>query len=145
MHLQHVEHVICVGPQLERAITALQFRNLVDTSNLVIDRKADLRVQIPYIVTDEQLGSSWCCSDLRAWDPAHASCEVPQVLSNAEIDRLLTVRTLLACRKCLFTVNVALGFGDVINKRSTHTTRKSWSDFSYVCLDARACLGVTTL
>jgi uncharacterized protein (DUF2237 family) len=47
-------------------------------------------MQVPFYVTDAELGDEWTCSKNR-WDAAHASCAVPQILSDAEIDRLLQV------------------------------------------------------
>lgn len=46
---------------------------------------------MPYTVTDEQLGDDWQCQD-NVWDPAAASCDVPQVLSNEEIDSILALQ-----------------------------------------------------
>lgn len=81
-----------------RALTHRTSAHILIKEYVSDDMDVCLCVQIPYTVTDEQLGSSWCCSDLRAWDAAHASCDVPQTLSDAEIDRVLTVRIVL-CRR----------------------------------------------
>lgn len=48
-------------------------------------------LQVPYTVADEQLGDDWQCSD-NVWDAAAASCDVPQVLSNEEIDSILALQ-----------------------------------------------------
>jgi hypothetical protein len=46
---------------------------------------------VPYSLGDEQLPDEWQCKD-NSWDPAHASCSIPQALSNEEIDAILTLQ-----------------------------------------------------
>jgi hypothetical protein len=46
---------------------------------------------VPYTLGDEQLPDDWQCKH-NAWDPAHASCSIPQELSNEEIDAILALQ-----------------------------------------------------
>jgi hypothetical protein len=48
-------------------------------------------VQVPYTLGDEQLPDDWQCKH-NVWDPAHASCSIPQELSNEEIDAILALQ-----------------------------------------------------
>lgn len=46
---------------------------------------------MPYTVSDDQLSDDWQCKD-NVWDAAAAACDVPQVLSNEEIDAILVLQ-----------------------------------------------------
>jgi hypothetical protein len=50
-----------------------------------------MHVQVPYTLGDEQLPDDWQCKH-NEWDPAHASCSIPQELSDEEIDAILTLQ-----------------------------------------------------
>jgi len=49
------------------------------------------RMQVPYTITDEDLSDTWECTG-NVWDPGHASCDVPQELSNQAIDEILALQ-----------------------------------------------------
>jgi hypothetical protein len=46
---------------------------------------------VPYYVTDEELTDIWECSN-NIWDAPFSSCDVPQELSNDEIDQILALQ-----------------------------------------------------
>lgn len=60
--------------------------------------KCDKWRQVPFNLTDEELTDEWECRH-NVLDPLHSSCDVPQVLSDKEIDALLAqpVRVQSAC------------------------------------------------
>ena len=46
-------------------------------------------LQVPYTVTDQDLGEHWQCKHNK-WDRTHAACSVAQALTDQEIDEILT-------------------------------------------------------
>ena len=44
--------------------------------------------QVPYHLKDSDLGDRWDCSE-NIWNPMYVSCNVPQALSNEQIDAIL--------------------------------------------------------
>jgi hypothetical protein len=46
---------------------------------------------VPYYVTDEELTDNWECAN-NVWDAPYSSCDVPQELSNDEIDQILALQ-----------------------------------------------------
>jgi CW-type Zinc Finger len=45
-------------------------------------------MQVPYDVLDDEIPDAWTCSD-NVWDKAHNSCNIPQALSDEQIDEIL--------------------------------------------------------
>jgi CW-type Zinc Finger len=45
-------------------------------------------IQVPYDVLDDEIPDAWTCSD-NVWDKAHNSCNIPQALSDEQIDEIL--------------------------------------------------------
>lgn len=48
-------------------------------------------MQVPFTLTDNDLSDNWECTG-NLWDPRHASCAVPQELSDQEIDEILALQ-----------------------------------------------------
>lgn len=46
---------------------------------------------MPYHLRDDELTDEWECKD-NSWDYLHATCSVPQALSNEEIDEILALQ-----------------------------------------------------
>lgn len=46
-------------------------------------------MQVPFTVSDVELGENWQCKNNK-WDRAHAACSVAQALTDEEIDDILT-------------------------------------------------------
>ena len=47
--------------------------------------------QVPYDLTDHDTPDDWECRDNK-WDQNHASCSVPQELTDKEIDEILALQ-----------------------------------------------------
>jgi CW-type Zinc Finger len=45
-------------------------------------------LQVPYDVLDDEIPDAWTCSD-NVWDKVHNSCNIPQALSDEQIDEIL--------------------------------------------------------
>lgn len=50
-----------------------------------------MRLQVPFKLRDEDIPDDWTCSD-NVWDKDHASCSVPQALTDEEIDEILALQ-----------------------------------------------------
>jgi hypothetical protein len=51
-------------------------------------------LQVPFTVLDEEIPDDWQCKQ-NIWDKGHASCGVPQALSDEQIDEILALQVLL--------------------------------------------------
>lgn len=54
-------------------------------------------MQVPHTVRDEELTDDWQCKD-NTWDAAYASCDVPQEMSNDQIDETEMLQVRFACK-----------------------------------------------
>lgn len=52
---------------------------------------------MPFALGDDDLNDEWECKD-NTWDKTRASCNVPQELSNEEIDEILAMQVGAPCR-----------------------------------------------
>lgn len=50
--------------------------------------------QVPFKLRDEDIPDDWSCSQ-NIWDKEHASCSVPQALTDEEIDEILALQVTL--------------------------------------------------
>ena len=53
-----------------------------------------LHVQVPFHLRDDETPDDWQCAD-NIWDGEHASCSVPQALTDEEIDEILALQVTL--------------------------------------------------
>ncbi|KAK9823247.1 hypothetical protein WJX72_001331 [[Myrmecia] bisecta] len=53
--------------------------------------KCSLWRKVPYWIQDEETPDEWTCADNK-WDKAHASCAVPQALTDEQIDEILALQ-----------------------------------------------------
>ncbi len=51
--------------------------------------------QVPFKLRDEDIPDDWSCSQ-NIWDKEHASCSVPQALTDEEIDEILALQVMMA-------------------------------------------------
>ena len=51
-------------------------------------------LQVPFTLKEEDTPDDWECSN-NEWDKAHASCTVPQALSDEEIDEILAQQVVI--------------------------------------------------
>jgi hypothetical protein len=78
-HLQ-----ICFGPQIHKAATHV----------------VSLVWQVPFKLRDEDIPDDWSC-ERNIWDREHASCSVPQALTDEEIDEILALQVRLLGAFCI--------------------------------------------
>ena len=78
-HLQ-----ICSGPQIHKAATHV----------------LSLVWQVPFKLRDEDIPDDWSC-ERNIWDREHASCSVPQALTDEEIDEILALQVRLLGAFCI--------------------------------------------
>lgn len=59
-----------------------------------------MHVQVPYDLREDDTPDDWECQN-NVWDENHASCSVPQELTDKEIDNILALQVAALLRTCL--------------------------------------------